>query len=100
MNHVVWANNKITDIGSRIWNKELISRDIIYISDFLNSDNSLMSYKQFRIKWNLEITDISSNAYVDIKMALRNFTLQFSSTCLSPSDLYTGDTKACLHMDP
>ena len=74
MNHVVWANNKITDIGSRIWNKELISRDIMYISDdFLNSDNSLMSYRQFRDKWNLEITDISSKAYVDIKMALRNF---------------------------
>ena len=73
MNHVVWENNKITDIGSRIWNEELISRDIMYISDFLNSDNSFMSYRQFRIKWNLEITDISSKAYVDIKMALRNF---------------------------
>ena len=46
MNHVVWENNKITDIGSRIWNEELISRDIMYISDFLNSDNSLMSYRQ------------------------------------------------------
>ena len=43
MNHVVWANNKITDIGSRIWNKKLISRDILHISDFINNDNSLMS---------------------------------------------------------
>ena len=73
MNHVVWANNKITDIGSRIWNKKLISRDILYISDFINNDNSLMTYSQFRNKWNLDITDISSKAYVDIKMALRNF---------------------------
>ena len=37
---------------------------IIFIGNF---------YRQFRIKWNLEITDISSKAYVDIKMALRNF---------------------------
>ena len=73
MNHVVWANNKITDIGSRIWNKKLISRDILYISDFINNDNSLMTYSQFRKKWNLDITDISSKAYVDIKMALLNF---------------------------
>ena len=73
MNHVVWANNKITDIGSRIWNKKLISRDILYISDFINNDNSLMTYSQFRNKWNLDITDISSKAYVEIKMALRNF---------------------------
>ena len=68
MNHVVWANNKITDIGSRIWNKELISRDTLYISD-----SSLMSYSQFRNKWNLEITYISSKAYVDIKISLPNF---------------------------
>ena len=68
MNYVVWTNNKMTDIGSRIWNKELIPRDIMYISNFLNSDNSLMSYRQFRNKWNLEITDISSKAYEDIKM--------------------------------
>ena len=73
MNHVVWANNKITDIRSRIWKKKLISRDILYISDFINNDNSLMTYIQFRNKWNLDITDISSKAYVDIKMALRNF---------------------------
>ena len=73
MNHVVWANNKITDIGSRIWNKKLISRDILYISDFINNDNRLMTYSQFRNKWNLDITYISSKAYVDIKMALRNF---------------------------
>ena len=73
MNHVVWANYKITDIGSRIWNKKLISRDILYIADFINNDNSLMTYSQFRNKWNLDITDISSKAYVDIKMALRNF---------------------------
>ena len=37
MNHVVWANNKIT-------------RDILYISDFINNDNSLMTYSQFRNK--------------------------------------------------
>ena len=32
-----------------------------------------MTYSQFRNKWNLDVTDISSKAYVDIKMALRNF---------------------------
>ena len=53
--------------------QKLISRDILYISDFINNDNSLMTYSQFRNKWNLDITDISSKAYVDIKMALRNF---------------------------
>ena len=45
----------------------------MYISYFLNRDNRLMSYSQFRNKCNLEITDISSKAYVDIKLALRKF---------------------------
>ena len=56
-----------------MWNENLISRGILYISDFLAPDKSIMNYDQFREKWNLEITEISARQYVDLKMAIRRF---------------------------
>ena len=47
---------------------EFGSRGILYISDFLNTDNG---WSNLREKWNFDITEISSKTYVD--MALRNF---------------------------
>ena len=38
LNHVVWANKSITDIGSQLWNEDLIYCGILYITDFLNED--------------------------------------------------------------
>ena len=42
LNHVVWANKSITDIGSQLWNENLICRGILYITDFLNEDSTIM----------------------------------------------------------
>ena len=72
-NHVIWNNNKITDLSSTMWNDPLISRGILYISDFLGEDNSLTSYGNFCERWNLYTDQISSKTYVDIKMAIRSF---------------------------
>ena len=77
INHVVWSNKKITDIGSRLWNGELISRKIYYISDFINVDYSIMTYDEFRVKWNIDRSNLSSREYVDIKMAIRNFNCSY-----------------------
>ena len=94
VNHVVWANNKITDIGSRIWNKRLISRGIPYIYDFLNNNNSLRTYhSQFRDKLNLDITKISSKAYINITMALRNF----NCYSVTQRNITQTDKEACLY---
>ena len=72
-NHVIWNNNKIIDLSSTMWNYPLISRGILYISDFLGEDNSLTSYGNFCERWNLYTDQISSKTYVDIKMAIRSF---------------------------
>ena len=60
INPIVWANNKITDIGSQMWNENLITRGIFYIADFSAPDNSIMTYNQFREQWNLDSPEISS----------------------------------------
>ena len=45
IDHCVWSNPAITDIGSKLWNNQLIDTGIFYISDFLSIDQStLLNY--------------------------------------------------------
>ena len=54
IDHCVWSNPAITDIGSKLWNKHLIDKGIFYISDFLSIDQStLLNYDMFINKWEL-----------------------------------------------
>ena len=69
----MWANKSITDIGSQLWNENLIYRGILYITDFLNKDSTIMNYDQFCVNWNLDVSQITIKDYVDIKMAIRSF---------------------------
>ena len=46
--HVVWANKRITDIGSHMCNENLITRGTFYFADFSAPDKSIMTYNQFR----------------------------------------------------
>ena len=74
INHCVWGNRLVTDIGSRLWVPKLINYNINYLSDFVNSEGEVMSYKEFCVKtlahsWHV----ISKREYVDLKMAIRRF---------------------------
>ena len=74
INHCVWGNKLVTDIGSTLWVPYLIIYNINYLSDFVNSDGEVMSYKEFCVKtlahsWHV----ISKREYVDLKMAIRRF---------------------------
>ena len=73
IDHCVWKNKCITDVGRKLWNVLLIERNILYVSDFLTENFSVMSYNDFRVKWGLSTSDISSLTYVNIKMALRRY---------------------------
>ena len=73
VNYCVWANRLITDVGAKLWNKTLIDKGFMYISDFLTEDKSIMTYEQFREAKNLSILEISSSDYVKIKMAIRRY---------------------------
>ena len=93
INHCIWSNKFITDIGSKLWLPKLINNNINYLSDFVNEDGEVMSYKEFCIKtldrcWHI----ISKREYVDIKMAIR----MFSSTTISQKMLNNIDVKLCL----
>ena len=74
VNHCIWSHKNITDVGARLWNDNLIRRNIMYISDFITDDYmTVLPYSDFLNKWNLDRNDITSHNYVNIKMAIRRY---------------------------
>ena len=74
VNHCIWSHKNITDIGARLWNENLIRLNILYISDFITDDYmEVLSYPDFLNKWKLDRIVITSQNYVDIKMAIRRY---------------------------
>ena len=76
INHCIWGNNLITDIGSKLWFPKLIDYNINYLSDFVNTEGEVMTYKEFCSKtldhcWHI----ISKREYVNLKMAIRRFNI-------------------------
>ena len=51
-----------------------------------------MNYDQFREKWNLEITEISTKQYVDFKITIR----RFNCPTIASRDISQVDLEACL----
>ena len=87
VNHCVWGNERITDIGAKLWNDKLISRGVMYITDFLSDSYSILNYNDFLTKWGLTGADVSANTYVNIKMAIRRY------------DCPTSTSKAISHIE-
>ncbi|XP_063692485.1 uncharacterized protein LOC134824508 [Bolinopsis microptera] len=65
IDHCVWYNQAITDIGAKLWNNHLIDKGIFYISDFLSIDQStILNYDMFINKWELSPNTISKTEYL------------------------------------
>ena len=47
INHCIWGNNLITDIGSKLWLSNLIECNVNYLTDFVDSNGSVLSYEEF-----------------------------------------------------
>ena len=47
INHCIWENGLITDIGSKLWVPKLINYNIVYLSDFVNKQGEVMTYQEF-----------------------------------------------------
>ena len=73
INHCIWQNALITDVGSRLWNETLINIGVLYVTDFLTDSGDILSYNEFLRKWDLMSSQLSTNKYVNIKMALRRY---------------------------
>ena len=74
INHCIWFNSSIKDIGSKLWVPNLINNNINYLSEFLKKDGEVMSYEEFCTEtldrcWHI----ITKREYVDIKMAIHRF---------------------------
>ena len=73
VDHCIWNNSFITDIGSKFWNALLISKNIMYLSQFVNENGEVMSYEQFITKWDLRVHDLNRTEFATIRMAIRRF---------------------------
>ena len=73
INHCIWANKNITDVGTKLWDECLISKGIFYLDHFLAEDRSILSYTDLLERWGLNTSDFSKNRYVNIKMAIRRY---------------------------
>ena len=93
IDHCIWGNKAITDIGSKLWVPSLIDVNVNYLSEFVNDTGEVMSYSEFCTKtlsrsWHI----ITNRQYVDIKMAIRSFSDPQSPT----RNLNNIDTNLCL----
>ena len=65
--YTFWVNHYLEIVFSKISvvNPPPLNKSILYISHFLSNarDRSLLSYDQFRNKWNLGLNDITFNEY-------------------------------------
>jgi hypothetical protein len=71
INHCVWANKAITDVGSKLWNEALISQGVYY--QFLDNVGNILPYNQFKTVHNIRLNTISSTDYVAIKLGIRRY---------------------------
>ncbi len=74
VNHCVWGNSKIKDLSTKLWHNRLIEYNVLYLSDFINDDGSVMVYREFITKtlagaWQV----ISKTKYASIRTAIRMF---------------------------
>ena len=100
INHCIWENGLITDIGSKLWVPKLINYNIVYLSDFVNKQGEVMTYQEFCIEtldrcWHI----ISKSEYVNLRMAIRSFldpNIPHRNPCnIDPQlclNFFTGDT--------
>ena len=58
---------------------------------FLNEDSTIMNYNQFYVNWDLDVSEITSRDYVDIKMAIRSF----NCSTISNRNITKIDNEAC-----
>lgn len=73
INHCVWGNPKITDVGAKLWEDCLIRKGVYYLDQFLTENRSIYSYNDLLARWDLNPSDLSKNRYVNIKMAIRRY---------------------------
>ena len=72
----IWGNKEMTGLWNKVlWSDILIKKNIIYISDFIDSENTncIMSYEKFCSKHILSCADISKDYYTNIRVAIRDY---------------------------
>ncbi len=81
INHCIWGNRDFLDLSSKHWKTKLIEYQLVHLSDFINEDGTIMTYRDFCINtlsgsWQV----ISATEYVNIRMAIRRFHTPSQST--------------------
>ena len=63
----------IPPIGNKLSNYFLMNNDILYLSDFLDDNNNLLSYPDFLEKWGILDSNLKSLEYSNIISAIKQF---------------------------
>lgn len=64
-------NNFVPPLGCKLWNNILIGKGIYFLTDFLDSNSTLLEYQDFLEKWDLFCIDISRQEFQNILLAIR-----------------------------
>ena len=93
INHCIWGNRDFLDLSTKDWKTKLINYNVFHLSDFINVDGTIMTYRDFCTKtlagsWQV----ISANEYVYIRMAIRRFHTPSQST----KNVANIDSDSCL----
>ena len=71
-NFCIWGGG-IPGNSSLLWNNFLISKTILYASDFIDNQGQILSYNNFRYKFNIRVDSLTKTESAHILLALRNF---------------------------
>ena len=71
-NFCIWGGG-IPGNDSLLWNDFLIAKNVLYASDFVSNHGQVLSYQDFRYKFNIRATMVTKTEYAHIVLALRNF---------------------------
>ena len=70
-NRCVWDNQLITDLGKLLKYPQLENMGILYATDFLDGDGTILNYNKFLNKFSIQRDIISQREYGNIKLALK-----------------------------
>ena len=72
INFCIWGGG-IPGNNSNFWNDNLISKNILYASDFIDEQGDILSYSTFRLKHHIRATAFTKTEHAHITLALRRF---------------------------
>lgn len=73
VNEIIWYNGRVSGSQNRLWNEYLISREIFFIDQLMDSEGNILEYGMLLSKFDLTPSLFRKADYLPIKMTLKCF---------------------------